>query len=277
MLTRGPYTVPFRSGSGKQLNRRLAMAMQLALPVTMLLALTAGLPFGSPQVDPHQGHQHLPAAPEFAPAAVAAPMAVDRSRWTAAAGSSRTVPADGNAARAIDGDPTTSWESRARGVAGAMPHEFTVDMHAEVNVSGVTYLPAAGAGGDGKIGAYRIDVSTDGVSWGEPVSTGTFADDATLKVAEFAVTPARYVRLTALTEADGGTGPVSAAEINVLAAADPALPRTGWTATADSSQSTNPPSNVLDANTATMWHSRWSSPAVRCPTGSPSTCRTPRR
>ncbi|HLL66345.1 MAG TPA: discoidin domain-containing protein, partial [Micromonosporaceae bacterium] len=37
-------------------------------------------------------------------------------------------------------------------------------------------------------------------------------------------------------------------------AADPALPRTGWTATADDAQSGYPASNVLDGSTSTYWH-----------------------
>ena len=43
------------------------------------------------------------------------------------------------------------------------------------------------------------------------------------------------------------------------------LPRTGWTATASDSYSRNPPSNVLDGNTATIWHSKWDGTPVPLP------------
>jgi len=43
-------------------------------------------------------------------------------------------------------------------------------------------------------------------------------------------------------------------------AADPALSRTGWTATASSSHTGHPVSSALDGNTGTFWHSSWASP-----------------
>ena len=98
------------------------------------------------------------------------------------------------------------------------------------------------------------------VTWGSPVATGTWADDKTVKTAEFGGVSARYVRLTALTEA-GNRGPwSSAAEIGILGnpAIGPALPRIGWTATADSQASaTYAASNVLDGDAITMWHTPW--------------------
>lgn len=39
-------------------------------------------------------------------------------------------------------------------------------------------------------------------------------------------------------------------------ASDPTLPRTGWTVTADSQQSTHPATAAIDGNTTTMWHTR---------------------
>lgn len=44
----------------------------------------------------------------------------------------------------------------------------------------------------------------------------------------------------------------SAAQVNAAA-----IDRTGWTATADSYQAENPPSNVLDGNTGTIWHTKF--------------------
>ena len=50
---------------------------------------------------------------------------------------------------------------------------------------------------------------------------------------------------------------VGAAEIDLLGGTDPPLPRTGWTAAADSQETAagnNAAANVLDGNTATIWH-----------------------
>ena len=122
-------------------------------------------------------------------------------------------------------------------------------------------------------GKYEIRVSTDGTTFPTTAtSAGTWADTAALKQVDFAARSARAVRITAITEA-GGRGPwSSAAEINVLSApatppppppsgdaGDP-LPRTGWTATADSEETVredNKAANVLDGSAATFWHSKW--------------------
>ena len=71
-----------------------------------------------------------------------------------------------------------------------------------------------------------------------------------------------------MTEA-GGRGPwSSAAEINVLGAADAPLSRTGWGAVADSQETlkaNNVAANALDGNTATFWHSRFSGTPAALP------------
>ncbi len=89
-------------------------------------------------------------------------------------------------------------------------------MHATRYVSGLTYLPRQDSSYYGDIGQYSISVSSDGTSWSAPVVAGTWADDKTLKTALFGSVSARFVRLTALTEA-GNRGPFSsAAEIGLL-------------------------------------------------------------
>ena len=78
------------------------------------------------------------------------------------------------------------------------------------------------------------------------------------KAALFPAVSARYIRLTAGTEA-GNRGPwSSAAELSVLGEVPPpVLPRTGWTATASDAATGYPAGNVLDASTASIWHSRF--------------------
>jgi galactose oxidase len=92
----------------------------------------------------------------------------------------------------------------------------TIDMKSARSISGLRYLPRQDGNPNGNIGQYAVTVSTDGANFSAPVATGTFFDSATEKPVRFKAVTARYVRLTALTEA-GNRGPwSSAAELQVL-------------------------------------------------------------
>jgi galactose oxidase len=117
-----------------------------------------------------------------------------------------------------------------------LPHTLTIDMGVSNQVSGLSYLPRSDHK-NGRVGAYAIHASSDGTIW-SAVASGTWADNADEKTAAFTPTTARYVRLTASTEA-GNRGPwTSAAEINLLGvqpkpeSASGPLPRDGWLASA---------------------------------------------
>jgi galactose oxidase len=174
---------------------------------------------------------------------------LSESTWTVTATSqSSSHPAS----NAIDGNSNTFWTSARR---SRLPHSITINMHAVNDVSGLTYLPRQDASYNGDIGQYSISVSMNGKHWSAPVATGTWADDKTLKTAEFGGVAARYVRLTGLTEA-GNRGPwTSAADIGLLSDAPtgPPLPQAGWTASADSEEPGEGASNVLDGDAQTMW------------------------
>ncbi|SEB97962.1 discoidin domain-containing protein [Streptomyces sp. TLI_105] len=202
-----------------------------------------------------------------APANAMEPMApvLDRTGWTATASDEETVGVNGRAANVLDGDTATMWHSKWTGTPAPLPHSITVDMHRTVVVSALIYRPRT-AGVNGRVGEYSISVSTDGQNWGSPVATGTLADDAGAKTLGFAPQGARFVRLTAVTEA-GNRGPwSSAAELDLLGdpgtpAATVDLPRTGWTATAsdeETAKENGRAANVLDGDATTFWHSRWS-------------------
>jgi galactose oxidase len=202
-----------------------------------------------PAPDPHAGH----IMPRFVPAAVATPAPLPRTGWTVSADSAGATTV---AANVLDGDTDTTW----RTAATALPHTITIDTHNAVAISGLTYLPPTDSP-NGRIGQYRVTRSNDGSTWSSPIATGTFADDGVLKTVSFATIITRYVRLTALTEAGNRGTWSAAAEINLLGGTDPALPRSGWTAAADSAESikTNgAAANVLDGNTATIWHTQYS-------------------
>ncbi|WP_030440774.1 discoidin domain-containing protein [Actinoplanes subtropicus] len=197
--------------------------------------------------DPHAGH----IMPEAVPVAVTTAAPLPRTGWTATADS-----ADAAASRVLDGDAQTSWKSGS----GALPHSITIDTHNRIALSGLTYMPSDGA--NGRIGRYQVQISDNGTTWGANVATGTFADDDTVKTITIGTTVTRYVRLTVLSEAGDRVTWTSAAEINLLGGTDPALPRTGWTVAADSQETAKQSGaaiNAIDGNTATMWHSAWSS------------------
>jgi galactose oxidase len=202
-------------------------------------------------VDPHAGH----VMPQAVPVAVTQAAPLPRTGWTVTADD-----AQASAATVLDGNAATFWKTAAT----ALPHTLTIDTHNRIALGGLTYLPPASSP-EGRIGQYKVQISDNGTTWSNPVATGTFADDATLKTIAINTVVTRYVRLSAITEAgDRGTWS-AAAEINLLGGTDPPLPRTGWTAAADSQETARQngaPLNVLDGNTASIWHTVWSTSPV---------------
>ena len=151
--------------------------------------------------------------------------ALARTGWTASAGSQDPTDVARNV---LDGDGLTIWSTAYTGTVPPLPHSITINMHARHVVTGLAYLPRQDGNPNGNIGRYSVFVSTDGVHWGRPVATGRWADDQTQKYAVFSRRSARFVRLTALTEA-GHRGPwTSAAEINVLGVAPSAAAGGKW-------------------------------------------------
>lgn len=177
---------------------------------------------------------------------------IPSSRWTATASDqARGHPAS----FAIDGNTNTFWESRLTPKALPLPHTITLNMHALRYVSGLTYLPRQDGSLDGDIGRYSISVSDNGKKWSAPVVAGTWAADNSLKTAVFSGVRCRYVRLTALTDASHSGPWTTAAKIGLLGnpPVGPALPRGGWTVSADSQAVGDAPSNVLDGDALTIW------------------------
>jgi galactose oxidase len=197
--------------------------------------------------DPHAGH----ILPKAIPVAVTQAAPLPTTGWT--------ITADNNtatAANVLDGKTATLW----RTTATALPHMLTIDTHNRIALSGLTYLPPSDSA-NGRIGRYEVLISDDGTTWSKPVATGTFADDNTLKSVTIDTVVTRYVRLRALSEAGNRTTMSAAAEINLLGGTDPALPRTGWTAAADSQETKEEDGkaqNVLDGDTNSIWHTEWS-------------------
>lgn len=168
--------------------------VSLALPCLSLLAVL--LPHGSTMVA----------------------TATARSTWTVTADSQELTGENGAAANAIDGNPSTIWHTGWSGGDAPLPHTLTIDTKAVQSFKALTYQPRQDVDKNGRIGQYRIQLSLDGSTWGASVSTGTMADTATTKTLGFTAASARYVRLTALTEAGNRGSWSSAAEVDLVAA-----------------------------------------------------------
>ncbi len=133
------------------------------------------------------------------------------------ADSQETQAENGAAYNAFDGNPNTIWSTQWYGSTAPLPHEIQIDMGTTKNLTGFRYLPRQDGGANGRIGAFEFYVSTDGTNWGPPVSTGTFNEylsPLAEKVVSFPPKLGRYIRLRALSEANGS--PItSVAELRV--------------------------------------------------------------
>jgi hypothetical protein len=140
---------------------------------------------------------------------------LSRTFWTVSADSQELTAGNGAAANVIDGSNATGWHTQYVPSVVPPPHSITLDMHTANMVSSLRYQPRTDGNLNGNIGSYQVHVSEDGTTWGNPVAGGTFADNATEKTVTFPRVRARYVRLTALTEAGNRGGFSSAAELNL--------------------------------------------------------------
>jgi len=121
---------------------------------------------------------------------------------------------------AIDGDPSTYWDTRW-GADAKLPHAITVDMGQAHRIAGLVYLPRQDGQLGGTVENYRFDTSEDGVRWSAAIERGTFANirnNPDSQQARFAPVSARYFRFTALDEVWRG-GATNAAELSVIPAA----------------------------------------------------------
>ncbi len=123
------------------------------------------------------------------------------------------------AAFAFDGKPNTMWQTQSCYGTTPPPHEIQIDLGGTYPVSGFRYLPRQDKASAGKIASFEFYVSTDGITWGTPAVTGVLitdpADIAEKQILFNQSINARFVRLRALTEVNGGLT-TTVAELNVL-------------------------------------------------------------
>ena len=122
------------------------------------------------------------------------------------------------ARQAIDGREDTIWASDWQGDV-PQPHSLSVDLGADVALTGFTLLPRPPVCMDSVMLEYEFHVSADGRTWGEPVAKGTFEnlENNPVEQTVWFDEPAsgRYIRITSL-RALGDQPSASLAELGVL-------------------------------------------------------------
>lgn len=141
-------------------------------------------------------------------------VAISRTGWTATA---ETFQVGNEPSKALDNNATTFWHSKySPAPIDTLPNWIIVDMKATYNVQAVSIQPRPADNANGRIGGHKIEVSTDSSTW-QLVALGTYNNDATTKKTTFVTRQARYVKITATSEAQSPNNPWTAiAEINVF-------------------------------------------------------------
>jgi len=117
----------------------------------------------------------------------------------------------------VDGDPSTIWHTMYSITVPKYPHWVDFDCGEEKLIKGFSYLPRQDGSPNGNIKGYKVQLSSDGKTWTEPVVEGEFENSSKEKKVMLP-TPqkARYLRFTALSSQNGADF-ASGAEFNVLA------------------------------------------------------------
>lgn len=139
---------------------------------------------------------------------------LDSTAFSVADVSSENPSSGEGAAQAIDGRVSTHWHSAwSTSPAPAYPHHLTVDLGAEHEVWALHYTPRQD-GANGRIGGYEVYTSMDGVTWGAPAATGTFAPGPATQRVELPARDARFLKFVATSSLDGQRW-ASAAELEI--------------------------------------------------------------
>jgi phospholipase C len=130
------------------------------------------------------------------------------------------------ATNAADGNPNTLWHTAYTPNTAPLPHDIVLDLGTTQLVTGLSYLARQDGCANGSISKYELYVSTDGISWGSPLASGTFNYGTSsftcpgwivpaAQTITIPPTAARYMRLRALSEV-AGNAYTSAAEVTPL-------------------------------------------------------------
>ena len=125
----------------------------------------------------------------------------DRKGWKVTADSFQ--PGEGDPQHAIDEDNGTFWHSRYSPTVAPRPHFLVIDTGKLSKMSGVKYTGRQDSD-NGRVAEYEILLSTDGQSWGQPITHGRFRNNADEQIVTWP-TPvtARYVKFVPVSEVHG--------------------------------------------------------------------------
>ena len=127
--------------------------------------------------------------------------------------------------KALDGDTSTLWHSQWSAGHNRADHWFVIDYGKEYMMDGLRCLPRQTGGTNGIITEYKIEVSTDGVTYTE-AATGEWDSSTSWKTADFEPVKARYMKLTVLDalSVESANDYASATEIRVTGTEAPTEP-----------------------------------------------------
>jgi beta-galactosidase len=112
---------------------------------------------------------------------------------------------EGPARMAIDGDSYTFWHTNYSEKETKHPHEIVVDMGREEKITAFRHLPRQDGGVNGRVRAYEVYFSKDGVEWGEPVLKGEIKNVGGWSMLPLATAvTARFFKFRALSEWHNG-------------------------------------------------------------------------
>ncbi|MCJ1390523.1 hypothetical protein MMC18_003383 [Xylographa bjoerkii] len=115
----------------------------------------------------------------------------------------------------LDGNPATFWHSEYSPELKGFPHTITVDLRTVYAVTSFTYTPRGDAHVNGRIGQHSIDFSADGNNWASITQNARWPDEDIQESNSFNPVNARFLRLTATTEAGNRGVWSSAGEIKI--------------------------------------------------------------
>lgn len=133
------------------------------------------------------------------------------------ADSEETEGENGRATNAFDDSVSTIWHTTYTGTTPAYPHEIQIDLGATYAISGMRCLPRQDKDNNGIIAKYEFYASDSASNWGSPVASGTFDTTRNEHIVSFPKMNARYIRLVALSEIEGGAW-ASLAELDLVPA-----------------------------------------------------------
>ncbi|GAA4299086.1 hypothetical protein GCM10023163_20470 [Aestuariibaculum suncheonense] len=137
---------------------------------------------------------------------------VPQENWSLVSVSSQELTGSYMAVNAFDGDDNTMWHTKWSGGADAQPHEIVINLGANYDVSGFSYVPRKDSSLNGIVRDFQLFFSTDGINWGAPTASGWLGYNTDVF---FETTQAHYMKFVSYSDFNG-TNYTSAAELKLM-------------------------------------------------------------